>query len=120
MASSGIPFDQSNFLQVCITIQKDNNIIKRIKTSHKIIDPKAQVIIFGSRARGDAKIESDRDIMILTDYPVLTEIETRANAQKPKTFKRAAILPLASFENNFSGNLTFELKNLYLLIIKRE
>ena len=55
--------------------QKDNDIIKRIKTSIKIIDPKAQVIIFGSRARGDAKIEFDWDILILTDYPVSTEIE---------------------------------------------
>ena len=55
--------------------QKDNDIIKRIKTSIKAIDPKAQVIIFGSRARGDAKKESDWDILILTDNPVSTEIE---------------------------------------------
>jgi len=55
--------------------QKDNNIIKLIKTSIMAIDPKAQVIIFGSRARGDAKKESDWDILILTDYPVSTEIE---------------------------------------------
>jgi len=55
--------------------QKDNDIIKQIKTSIKTIDPKAQVIIFGSRARGDAKRGSDWDILILTDYPVSTEIE---------------------------------------------
>ena len=56
-------------------IQKDSDIIKRIKTSINTIDPKAQVIIFGSRARGDAKKESDWDILILTDYTVSTEIE---------------------------------------------
>jgi uncharacterized protein len=55
--------------------QEDNNIAKRIRDSIKVIDAKAQVIIFGSRARGDAKSESDWDILILTDAPVSTVIE---------------------------------------------
>ena len=55
--------------------QKDNNIAKRIGTAIGTIDPKAQVIIFGSRARVDAKEESDWDILILTEYPVSIEIE---------------------------------------------
>ena len=55
--------------------QKDNNIANQIRDSIKVIDSKAQVIIFGSRARGDAKRDSDWDILILTDYPVSTDIE---------------------------------------------
>jgi uncharacterized protein len=55
--------------------QEDNNIAKRIRDSIKVIDTKAQVIIFGSRARGDSKKESDWDILILTNDPVSTEIE---------------------------------------------
>ncbi len=55
--------------------QQDNNIVKMIKSSIRSIDTKAQVIIFGSRARGDARKDSDWDILILTDYPVSTEIE---------------------------------------------
>jgi predicted nucleotidyltransferase len=55
--------------------QEDNNIAKQIRDSISVIDSKAQVIIFGSRARGDARRESDWDILILTDYPVSTDIE---------------------------------------------
>ncbi len=55
--------------------QEDSNIAKRIRTSIVTIDPKAQVIIFGSRARGDANKESDWDILILTELPVSIEIE---------------------------------------------
>jgi predicted nucleotidyltransferase len=55
--------------------QEDNIIAGRIRDSVKVIDSKTQVIIFGSRARGDARRESDWDILILTDYPVSTDIE---------------------------------------------
>ena len=55
--------------------QKDNYIAKQIRDSISAIDSKAQVIIFGSRARGDARKESDWDILILTDYAVSTDIE---------------------------------------------
>jgi hypothetical protein len=38
---------------------EDNSIAIRIRESIKAIDSKAQVIIFGSRERGDSKIESE-------------------------------------------------------------
>jgi len=34
------------------------------------IDPKAEIILYGSRARGDERRDSDWDILVLTDYPV--------------------------------------------------
>ena len=55
--------------------QEDNNIAKQIRDSISVIDSKAQIIVFGSRARGDSRRESDWDILILTDYPVSTDIE---------------------------------------------
>jgi len=35
-----------------------------------MIDPKAEIILYGSRARGDERPDSDWDILVLTDYPV--------------------------------------------------
>jgi predicted nucleotidyltransferase len=54
---------------------EDKSIARRIRESIKVIDSKAQVIIFGSRARGDSKIESDWDLLILIENLVTTIIE---------------------------------------------
>lgn len=55
--------------------EKDTHIATRIRTEIKRIDPKAKIILFGSRARGDAKHDSDWDILILIKDTVTTEIE---------------------------------------------
>ena len=55
--------------------RQDLNITKKIREAIEAIDPKAHVILFGSRARGDAKNDSDWDVLILVDYPVTVEIE---------------------------------------------
>jgi len=55
--------------------QKDSQIAALIRDRIKSVDPDAEAIIFGSRARGDAKKDSDWDILILTDYPVTLKAE---------------------------------------------
>lgn len=48
-----------------------NEILKQIKAAVVEVDPSAQVILFGSQARGDAHEESDWDVLVLTGKEVV-------------------------------------------------
>ena len=50
--------------------KKTIQIAQLIKRNISEIDPKAQIILYGSRARGTEHKDSDWDILILTDYTV--------------------------------------------------
>jgi len=54
---------------------KTKHISQLIRNTISSIDPKAEVILYGSRARGDERDDSDWDILILTDYAVNLETE---------------------------------------------
>jgi predicted nucleotidyltransferase len=55
--------------------EKDTHIATRIRTEIRRIDPRAKVVLFGSRARGDAKKDSDWDLLILIDSLNIREKE---------------------------------------------
>lgn len=50
--------------------RKTQHISKMIRNYINAIDPKADVILYGSRARGDERPDSDWDILILTNNAV--------------------------------------------------
>jgi len=56
---------------------KTEYISKLIRTTISLVDPKAEVILYGSRARGDERIDSDWDILILTDYTIDLQAERK-------------------------------------------
>lgn len=49
---------------------KTRKITQLLKKNILEIDPKAEIILYGSRARGTENRDSDWDILVLTDYPV--------------------------------------------------
>lgn len=52
-------------------------IKQKIKAQINRIDENAEIILFGSRARGEEREDSDWDILILTDYPTDIKIERK-------------------------------------------
>ncbi len=57
-------------------MSEQQTILKRIKDTIAEINPRAKVILFGSRARGEAAFNSDWDILIIVNQKKVTnEIE---------------------------------------------
>lgn len=58
--------------------QYDVNIASRIKEKILQIDPDAKVILYGSRAKGNANKDSDWDILVLIDKPLKSRADDRS------------------------------------------
>ena len=56
---------------------KTKNISRLIKQYVSDVEPTAEVILYGSRARGDERIDSDWDIIILTSLNADVETERK-------------------------------------------
>ncbi|MCF8307481.1 MAG: nucleotidyltransferase domain-containing protein [Bacteroidales bacterium] len=58
-------------------MEKEKDILKLIRKTIRKTDPEAKIILYGSRARGDNKQDSDIDLLILLDKEKITRADEK-------------------------------------------
>lgn len=74
------------------------DMLRRCKAAIQAVAPNAQVILYGSRARGDAEDDSDYDILVIVDGPVDMDQEDKIRASVyPLELETGAMITLIAF-----------------------
>jgi predicted nucleotidyltransferase len=79
-------------------LNADIKLLKRCKKAIRQVVADADVILYGSRARGDANEYSDYDILVLIDGPVSISLKERFVDQTlPLELETGAVLTLMTY-----------------------
>jgi predicted nucleotidyltransferase len=79
-------------------INADIELLKNCKKAIRQVVPDADVILYGSRARGDAEEYSDYDILILTNGPISMSLKEKFyDYTLPIELETGAVLTLMTY-----------------------
>jgi predicted nucleotidyltransferase len=92
-------------------------VFSKVKSNVQQVDKEAEIILFGSRARGDNRSDSDWDFLILTKLP---ETRNTISKFKDKIFDAELELeqPISAIVHNEDKWKDFEVSPLYQFIQK--
>ena len=86
-------------------VSRTSIVLSKIKSTIRQIDPEAEVILYGSRASGDERPDSDRDLLIL--------VNTKADLDYESVFRHRLFDLELELEQSFS--VTVHNKNQWRL-----
>lgn len=88
--------------------EADKALLDRCRQAIRRVVPDADIILYGSRARGDAQEYSDYDILILVDQPVNIALKDRIlSSIYPLELETGAMLTLVTYNRRQWGSLPY-------------
>ena len=72
---------------------EEKSLLRQCRHAVQTVDPDAEVVLYGSRARGEAREDSDFDLLILSDNPAtLKDEDTFRQALYPIELETGAVI----------------------------